>query len=255
VPGLSHARAYGALLLIVALWGSYPALAKLALHDVPPVILVALRGVVASAFLVAMLARSGAGAVNEITPAALRAFAVLAMTGWSARCSSLSEPLLHDCHERRAPPGGDARHGGARRARVSRRALVAVQWIGVWLSIAGVLLIITRGHLANLRPGQLQLGDLINIVSMVCWSSYTVYGKRVLRTYSPALATTAGLCPRHRRPDPARRRHRAALPGAAPRLGRGLGGDCLSSHPRRRGARLVVPGRRRGGPQPGLGLS
>ncbi len=26
---------------------------------------------------------------------------------------------------------------------------------------------------------------------MVCWSSYTVYGKRVLRTYSPALATTA----------------------------------------------------------------
>jgi uncharacterized membrane protein len=81
VPGLSHARAYGALLLIVGLWGSYPALAKLALQDVPPVILVALRGVVASAFLVAMLARSGAGAVNEITPAALRAFAVLAMTG------------------------------------------------------------------------------------------------------------------------------------------------------------------------------
>ena len=81
MPGLSHARAYGALLLIVALWGSYPALAKLALHDVPPVILVALRGVIASVFLVAMLARSGAGAVNEITPAALRAFAVLAMTG------------------------------------------------------------------------------------------------------------------------------------------------------------------------------
>ena len=69
--------------------------------------------------------------------------------------------------------------------------LSRVQWVGVWLSIAGVLLIITRGHLANLRPGQLQLGDLINIVSMVCWSSYTVYGKRVLRTYSPALATTA----------------------------------------------------------------
>ena len=61
MPGLSHVRAYGALLLIVALWGSYPALAKLALQDVPPVILVALRGVVASAFLVAMLARVGRG--------------------------------------------------------------------------------------------------------------------------------------------------------------------------------------------------
>ena len=54
-----------------------------------------------------------------------------------------------------------------------------------------MLLIITRGQLANLRPGQLQLGDVINLVSMVCWSAYTVYGKRVLRTYSPALATTA----------------------------------------------------------------
>ena len=69
--------------------------------------------------------------------------------------------------------------------------LTRPQWIGVWLSIAGVLLIITRGRLSNLRPGQLQVGDLINLASMLCWSSYTVYGKRVLATYSPALATTA----------------------------------------------------------------
>lgn len=192
VPGLSHARAYGALLLIVALWGSYPALAKLALHDVPPVILVALRGVVASAFLVAMLARSGAGAVNEITPAALRAFAVLAMTGvvGSMQLTYLSlyyttatnVVLLQVATPVMVALGARVYLG----ERLSRQ-----QWIGVWLSIAGVLLIITRGHLANLRPGQLQLGDLINIVSMVCWSFYTVYGKRVLRTYSPALATTA----------------------------------------------------------------
>ena len=126
VPGLSHARAYGALLLIVGLWGSYPALAKLALQDVPPVILVALRGVVASAFLVAMLARSGAGTVSEITPAALRR---LRRAGPHRRgrldAAHLPQPLLHHRHQCRAPPGGDARHGGARRARVSRRAPVA----------------------------------------------------------------------------------------------------------------------------------
>ena len=154
MPGLSHARAYGALLLIVALWGSYPALAKLALQDVPPVILVALRGVVASAFLVAMLARSGAGAVNEITPAALRAFAVLAMTGvvGSMQLTYLSlyyttatnVVLLQVATPVMVALGARVYLG----ERLSRR-----QWIGVWLSIAGVLLIITRGHLANLRPG------------------------------------------------------------------------------------------------------
>ena len=192
VPGLSHARAYGALLLIVALWGSYPALAKLALHDVPPVILVALRGVVASAFLVAMLARSGAGAVNEITPGALRAFAVLAMTGvvGSMQLTYLSLYYTTATNVVLLQVATPVMVALGARVYLGER-LSRPQWIGVWLSIAGVLLIITRGHLANLRPGQLQLGDLINIASMVCWSSYTVYGKRVLRTYSPALATTA----------------------------------------------------------------
>jgi len=81
VPGLSASRGYLALLLIAVLWGSYPAMAKLALRDVPPVALAAIRCMIASAFLVVLLARAGAGTIREITPSAVGAFAVLALTG------------------------------------------------------------------------------------------------------------------------------------------------------------------------------
>ena len=192
MPGLSHARAYGALLLIVVLWGSYPALAKLALLDIPPEILVALRGIVASTFLVAMLARSGATTFSEITPAALTAFGVLALTGvvGSMNLTYLSLYYTTATNVVLLQVATPVMVALGARVYLGER-LSRLQWIGVWLSIGGVLLIITRGRLANLRPGQLQIGDLINLASMVCWSTYTVYGKRVLATYSPALATTA----------------------------------------------------------------
>ena len=86
MPGLSHTRAYIALLVIVALWGSYPAAAKLALRAPP--LLVTVRCAIASGFLIVLLARTGAGTVREITPAALRAFAVLALTGIVGSTSS-----------------------------------------------------------------------------------------------------------------------------------------------------------------------
>jgi drug/metabolite transporter (DMT)-like permease len=181
-----------ALLVIVALWGSYPAMAKLALRDVPPVTLTAVRCAIASAFLAMLLARSGAGTFGEITPAALRAFAVLALAGivGSTQLTYLSlyyttasnVVLLQVATPVLVALGARVYLG----ERLTRR-----QWLGVALSAGGVLLVITRGRLANLRPGELRAGDFINLAAMVGWSAYTVYGKRVLATYSPALATTA----------------------------------------------------------------
>ena len=43
MPEASQTRAYLALLAIMVLWGSYPAMAKLAFRDFPPVFLTALR--------------------------------------------------------------------------------------------------------------------------------------------------------------------------------------------------------------------
>src|SRR5262249_62100100 len=65
-----------------------------------------------------------------------------------------------------------------------------VQWLGVGISALGVLVILTKGRLAALRVEDLRAGDFINLVSIMGWTAYTVYGKRVLGTFSPALATT-----------------------------------------------------------------
>src|SRR5438132_23345 len=69
--------------------------------------------------------------------------------------------------------------------------LLRIQWLGVVASVLGVLLVITRGPFAMLEPADLHSGDFITLVSLGCWAVYTVYGKRVLASYSPLLATTA----------------------------------------------------------------
>lgn len=191
MPGLSQTRAYGALLLIVALWGSYPAMAKLALRDFPPITLGTVRCAIASMFLVLLLARAGAGTMREITPAALRAFAVLALTGivGSTQLTYLSLYYTTASNVVILQVATPVMVALGARLYLGER-LTRLQWLGVGLSALGVLLVITEGRFANLRPEELRAGDFINLAALAGWSAYTVYGKRVLATYSPALATT-----------------------------------------------------------------
>src|SRR5437773_2221355 len=68
--------------------------------------------------------------------------------------------------------------------------LEPLQWLGVTVSVFGVLLVVTSGRLAALRLEELRVGDFLVLAPAVGWSTYTVYGKHVLGTLSPALATT-----------------------------------------------------------------
>lgn len=192
MPGASQTRAYLALLAIVTLWGSYPATAKLALQDFPPFFLAAVRCTIASAFLLGLLARSGADAVRGLVPGALGAFVILAITGiWGSTqftylaiyYTSVSNAVILQA----ATPVMVA---VAARLYLGER-LTPGQWLGVAVSGVGVLLVVTSGQLAALRPEELRAGDFINLAALCGWSAYTVYGKRVLATCSPALATTA----------------------------------------------------------------
>jgi drug/metabolite transporter (DMT)-like permease len=78
VPDPGQTRAYLALTLISALWGSYPAFAKLALAHFPPYVLVSLRCTLASAFLTVLLFRRGWEEFRELR-ADLRTFAFLGL--------------------------------------------------------------------------------------------------------------------------------------------------------------------------------
>ncbi len=192
MPGPGPARAYVALFLIVTLWGSYPAAAKLALRDIPPFTLAAIRCALASAFLVLLLLREAPGLRARLTRPALRDFAVLGVFGiWGS--TQLAYVAIHY---------STASHAVVLQAATPVMVAVAAwlylgerlhprQWLGVALSGLGVLLVITDGRLAALRPEELRVGDFVNLIGLAGWSAYTVHGKRVLARSSPALATTA----------------------------------------------------------------
>lgn len=187
----TRTRSYLALLAVMVLWGSYPAMAKLALSDFPPVLLTTLRCVVASTFLVTLLLRSGEATTRGLTPAALRVFLVLGVAGICLSMQLTYVALYFTTAGNvvilsAATPVTVAL---AARAYLGER-LRRLQWAGVGASAFGVLLIITNGRLAALRVEDLRVGDFINLVSIAGWTAYTVYGKRVLGTFSPLVATT-----------------------------------------------------------------
>ena len=190
MPLPPHGRAYVGLLIIVTLWASYPAAIKLALPDMPPLLLAALRCSIASVFLVVLLLRANAESVRALSPGALGAFLLLGFTGIfvSTQGSYLSiyySTAANIILLQAATPVMTAL--GARLYLGER--LLAPQWAGVAVSAFGVLVVITRGRLIALRPEDVHVGDLINLVCLAGWTTYTVYSKRVLATYSPAMVT------------------------------------------------------------------
>ena len=191
MPGLSQTRAYLALVAIVALWGSFPATGKLAAQDFTPFVLAAVRCSVASCFLVFLLVRSGERAAKGLTPAALRIFLVLGLAGiWgSTQWSYVGYYHTTAGNAVILQAGAPVMVALTARFYLGER-LRPLQWAGVTVSALGVLLVVTSGRLAALRIEELRAGDFITLASLTGWSVYTVYGKRVLGTLSPALATT-----------------------------------------------------------------
>jgi drug/metabolite transporter (DMT)-like permease len=191
VPRLSQTRAYVALLLIAALWGTFPATSKLALDDIPPTLLTALRAIVASGFLVALLLRSGSEAVRPPAPETIRAFVVLGVAGvvlsmhiayWGIYTTTAANAAILQAASPIMIALGARLYLGERLRRT--------QQAGVVLSMLGVLVVVTEGNLAELAPSEWRLGDFLTLLGLTAWTVYTVYGKRLIATVPPALATT-----------------------------------------------------------------
>ena len=191
MAGLSQTRAYVALVAIVALWGSYPATGKLAVHDFTPFFLAAVRGTVASCFLMVLLLRSGERTSPAFTPAALRTFFVLGLAGIWGSTQWTYVGYYYTTAANATILQAAAPVMVALTARFYlRERLRPLQWLGVAVSAFGVLLVVTSGRLAALRLEELRAGDFITIAALSGWSLYTVYGKRALTILSPAVATT-----------------------------------------------------------------
>jgi len=192
VPGASQTRAYATLLASVALWGSFPATAKLALVDFPPFLsrVGPLHGrLVLPARAAGSL--SSSDAIRGLGPGAAGTFLLLGAAGiWGSM--QFTYLAIYNI-----TAGNAVILQAATPVIVVLFAhfylgerLMRVQWLGVAASVLGMLLVITRGPFAVLEPAELHSGDFIPLLSLASWAVYTVYGKRVLATYSPRLATT-----------------------------------------------------------------
>ncbi len=71
-----------------------------------------------------------------------------------------------------------------------RERLTGRQMLGVATSLAGVLVVITRGQLAVITGLSFNLGDILLASAPVAWAIYSVVGRRVMKGMS-ALAATA----------------------------------------------------------------
>ena len=192
MPAPRQTRAYLALTLVAALWGSYPAFAKLALAHFSPYLLVGLRMSLASVFLVVLLLRRGMDEFRALGWSDLGPFAFLGFSGLFistggtylgiAFTAATSATILQAATPVMVAIGA--------RLYLKER-LRRAQWAGVLCSTLGVLLVVTDGSLRAVLRLELRPGDFILLGSQVGWAAYTVYGKRVLATYSPAVATTA----------------------------------------------------------------
>ena len=196
MPVLSQTRAYVALFLIATLWGTFPATAKLALESFPPVFLTAVRCAIASAFLVLLLLRSGAETTRELGAGSIRSFFILGFCGLFISTQISYFGIYHTTAANAAilQTTGPVLVAVVARVYLAER-LRALQKAGAALSVLGVLVVVTDGRLWSLRIEDLRLGDFLTIFALCGWAAYTVYGKRVLLTHSPALTTTAAyLC-------------------------------------------------------------
>lgn len=192
MPRLDQPRAYLALVVTVAIWASYPAVGKIALRDFPPFVLALARCLLASAFLAVLIARSGAESFRTLTPAALRSFVVLGVTGFwmSTQFSYVAYYYTTAANAVILQAATPVMVALGARFYLHER-LAPIQWLGVLVSAFGVGLVITNGRLGALRPEEIRAGDLITLASLTGWTAYTVYGKRVLAVHPPELATTA----------------------------------------------------------------
>lgn len=68
--------------------------------------------------------------------------------------------------------------------------LRAAQWAGVGLSFAGVAVVVTNGSPATLLALSFNPGDLMIAGAAACWAVYTVAGSHLFRRYRPVTVTT-----------------------------------------------------------------
>jgi drug/metabolite transporter (DMT)-like permease len=72
---------------------------------------------------------------------------------------------------------------------IIRERLSRLSWLGIALSFAGVLVVVSHGSLDVLRSLSFNRGDMLCFVSQVSWTVYSLMGLRVMQKLDPVATT------------------------------------------------------------------
>lgn len=177
-----------ALVGMAIVWGSNFTVIKAALRQLPEAGFNALRMVLASALFLALLARGGGlrAAVRDLTPSDWIRLVALALIGHTlyqwlfmagvARTSVANSSLIFGC-----TPVTVAILSAAR----GHERIGPVRWAGVFLSLAGVYLVVSQ----RAQHGASRFGDLLVVGAMISWAVYTIGSRTMLTRHSPLVVT------------------------------------------------------------------
>ena len=176
------------LLLTAIIWGSNYSVIKFVLQELPARTFNGLRLLVASAvFLAFIYGTSRREHVRRLTPRDWGIVVLLGVIGQFAyqiffieglaRTSVMNGSIIIAC-----TPAAVS----VVTALLGHERLPLTHWLGTALSFLGVTLIVLGG--ASSGTGSL-LGDAMMIVSLACWTVYTVAGRPLLARYPPLVIT------------------------------------------------------------------
>jgi drug/metabolite transporter (DMT)-like permease len=75
-----------------------------------------------------------------------------------------------------------------------KEAISPVRWMGIVLSIAGAMVVISHGHISSLLDGGINLGDVLLFGCVITWAVYTLVGKVALQSLSPLVMAAYSAC-------------------------------------------------------------
>ena len=183
----SHQKAYALLVAVVVAWaGNFP-LGKVALREVSPFMLTAGRALIAAVLLLA-IARLTAPLDRALTRRDYRAFVVLGCSGLVVNTTLWFWGLSHTTAVNAGILGAASPVFVALAAsfvlHIGDR-LRPVNWLGILLSVAAVVLVVARGSFDVLRDLSFERGDLIILSAQASWVVYQLYSRMASSTLPP----------------------------------------------------------------------
>ncbi len=184
----SRTAALAAIVLLMIIWGTTYIVTKIAIREVPPLTLAALRFLITALVLLPFAVAAG-GLKRLPRPFPVRDVVAMALTGFVLYYAFFNYALEY----------GSASQGALIQALipvgVAMAAVIVLQEklsktrvTGIALAVLGVALIVVAGKSDGESPNPL-LGAVLMLFSVVAWSIYTVQVKRLAEVEPTVLLT------------------------------------------------------------------